>query len=311
MTGSYPDYGAIRDQARFETVLANYGLETRGHGAERMIWCPFHDDRTPSCAINLEKKVFHCFACSEKGTILDFVATMERGSIAEAARLLATWCDVSGPSPRPAATKRARPERLSGNQPLGFELPLNPRHPYLTERGMSQDTVARFELGYCDHGSMKGRVCIPIHDQRGRLVAYAGRWPGSSPPPNEARYRLPRGFRKRLVLFNVHRVANASHLVVVEGFWSVFRLDVLGIPAVALMGCTMSEEQEDIIRRSAAERFTLLLDGDQAGRSAVSEILPRLARHRFVHAPDIPEGAEPDTMDEATLLAAIRTTARK
>jgi DNA primase len=304
------DYASIREQARFETVLTNYGLEMRGHGAERMIFCPFHDDGSPSCSVNVEKKIFHCFACGEKGTILDFVARMEPCTITEAARLLSGWCNVSDPFTAPAGTAKVGCESLSPNEPLGFELPLDPYHPYLKKRGISLATITRFGLGYCDRGIMKGRICIPVHDECGRLVAYAGRWPGSNPPAGQPRYRFPRGFRKRLLLFNFHRVAEATHLVIVEGFWSVFWLDALGIAAVALMGCTLSEEQENTIRRSSADRVNLLLDGDEAGRAATSEILSRLARHLLVHAPDLPEGAQPDTMDRETIVAMIRTGSR-
>ena len=276
-----------------------------------MIRCPFHDDRSPSCSINLDRKVFHCFACGEKGTIIDFVARMESCSTADAARLLAGWCNLSGALPGSAGPQRIRTERVPGNEPLKFALTLDPGHLYLTGRGVSEAMISRFGLGYCDCGVMRGRICIPIHDERGRLVAYAGRWPGLNPPSGEPRYKFPWGFRKRLALFNCHRVVTVSHLVVVEGFWSVFRLDALGIAAVALMGCTLSREQEAIILGSSADQITLLLDGDVAGREATKEIALRLARHRFVHAPDLPEGAEPDTMDEGILMAAIRPSHRK
>ena len=305
MTGKPIDFCAIKDQARFETVLAIYGLEIRGYGAERMTWCPFHDDRSPSCSINLEKKIFHCLACGEKGTILDLVAKMEQCSVSESAQLLANWCNVSTGSSAPVGTARVRYERLSENGPLGFQLRLDPWHPYLEERGVSEGTPSKFGLGYCDRGIMKGRICIPIHDAQGMLVAYAGRWPGSGSPPDEPRYRLPRGFKKRLVLFNFHRVRRAERLVIVEGYWSVFRLDALGIASVALMGRTLSEEQEKIIGYSRANHVTLLLDGDEPGRTATAEILPRLARNLFVHAPILPDGAEPDTMDEDSLMAAM------
>ena len=174
---------------------------------------------------------------------------------------------------------------------------------------MSEGAISKFGLGSCDRGIMKGRICIPIHDAKGMLVAYAGRWPGSCPPPDEPRYRLPRGFKKRLALFNFHRVLEATRLVIVEGYWSVFRLDALGIASVALMGRSLSEEQEEIIGRSRADHVTLLLDGDEPGRAATAEILPRLARHLFVRAPVLPDGAEPDTMDEDALMAAMPTAA--
>ncbi|MDX1486509.1 MAG: CHC2 zinc finger domain-containing protein [Alphaproteobacteria bacterium] len=306
MSEKEPDFAKVRDLARFEEILGRYGLEARGRGAERMIRCPFHADKSPSCSVNLDKKVFHCFACGAAGSILDFVARMESCSLGGAARLIDEWEAGTDPGMKPSAAQKAKPRSSLGNQPLDFTLPLDPGHPYLGNRNLSEATVIRYGLGYCTTGIMKGRICIPIHDEHGRLVAYAGRWPGNSLPEDQPRYLLPRGFRKGQLLFNVHRVREAKHLVIVEGFWSVFRLDALGIPAVALMGCTLSPEQENLLRRTMADRLTLLLDGDDAGRDATRKIVPRLARHSFVRAPAVPDGAEPDTMDEAELFALLQ-----
>lgn len=161
---------------------------------------------------------------------------------------------------------------------FGFALRLDPRHPYLTPRGVSADTMARLGLGYCYSGGMKGSICIPIDDVRGSCVAYAWRWANSMVPVDRPRCRSPRGFRKRHVLFNGHRVVAATHLVIVEGFWSVFRPDALGIPTVALKDRTISA----LMRRCASDRVTLVLDGDAAGRGAIPAILVRFARHRFL-----------------------------
>jgi DNA primase len=308
MTRTPIDYASIRERACFETILSRYGLKPNGFGEERMIRCPFHDDRTPSCSVNLGKKLFHCFACGETGTILDFVARMESCSVAEAARLLDKQVVSSAITSTCSEKPREPVEESRGstpNKPLSFDLTLDPNHPYLADRGLTPATIDKFGLGYCDSGIMKGRVAIPIHDDEGRLIAYAGRWPGTSPPEGQNRYRFPRGFRKRSVLFNYHRASSAKHLVIVEGFWSVFRLDALGISAVALMGCALSEAQENLIRRSLSDRVTLLLDGDAAGRAATLQIVPRLARHVFVRAPDLPGGAQPDTMDETALIAML------
>ncbi len=306
MTRTTVDYAAIRDQARFETVLANYGLETRGHGAERMTWCPFHDDRSPFCSINLEKKVFQCFGCGEKGTILDFVAKMEHCSISESAQLVADWCNVSSAVSAPRRIAKARPGRSAENEPLGFELRLDPRHPYLKERQVSEGAISKFGLGYCHRGIMKGRICIPIHATNGILVAYAGRWPGSAPTPDEPRYKFPRGFKKRLVLFNLHRVREAEHLVIVEGYWSVFRLHSLGVPAVSLMGTSLSASQADLLNRTGARLLTLLLDADETGYKATEELLPRLSQQFFVRVPQLPGNEAPDTVSENVLLEAVQ-----
>ena len=54
---------------------------------------------------------------------------------------------------------------------------LDPDHPYLTGRRFTKETIEAFGLGYCTKGPMKGRIAIPIRNDKGELVAYAGRWP--------------------------------------------------------------------------------------------------------------------------------------
>jgi len=154
----------------------------------------------------------------------------------------------AGPPARPGAPAGrgegdpGQEEKAKRNKPLGFALPLDPSHPYLTERGIPPGLVEAFGLGYCGKGIMAGRVCIPIHDADGRIVAYAGRWVGSLEdlPEGKGRYELPSGFRKELELFDLFRVAHCKHLVVVEGFFGAIHLFGLRTPAVALMGTSIS-----------------------------------------------------------------------
>lgn len=317
MQARLTDFNTVKRQARFEPVLARYGVKLNGSGAERSALCPFHQERKASLRVNLERKVFYCFGCEAKGTILDFVAKIECVSLPRAAAIIAECCGIPPgeeklprkritPLGRPAATTEAPvPTRGPINPPLGFTLNLEHRHPYLEERGVTPETVEVFGLGYATHGIMKGLVCIPIHDERGNLVAYAGRWPADDLPDGEARYRLPLGFKKSRVLFNLHRVAGAEHLVIVEGFWSVFRLHGLGVPAVALMGLSLFEEQQTLLARSGARSLTLLLDADRPGRDAVRRLVPRLAPHFFVRVPGLPEDEAPDTVSDKILIEAV------
>ena len=187
------------------------------------------------------------------------------------------------------------------NAPLTFALKLDAEHPYLAERGVPAEVVALFGLGYCSRGVMAGRICIPIHDAAGQLVAYAGRWPGDDMPEGVERYLLPKRFEKSRVLFNLHRVGDTQHIVLVEGYWSVFRLHALGVPVAALMGSSVSEEQLALLRERGTHSVTLLLDGDDAGRKARERALPALADTFFVRAPLLPVGEKPDTLGEAEL----------
>ena len=87
-----------------------------------------------------------------------------------------------------------------------------------------------------------------------------------------------------------------------EGFFDVFRLHALGVPAVALMGCALSDEQVLLLKTAGIRFLTFLLDGDEAGRNAVPAMMARLASEPFrVKFALLPEGTEPDTVEEAVL----------
>jgi DNA primase len=304
------DFKVVKEAARFEAILERYGLSFETKGKELLVRCPFHDDEKPSLRVNVEKKVFKCFACDVGGDVIAFVARKEDVSLREAAVLLAEWFgggETNAPTPRarkgkeneeptPATSTTAPAE----NKPLSFALKLEADHPYLASRGVDVGLASFFGLGFCSRGMMKGRIAIPIHNAKGELVAYLGRFAGE-PPEGEERYKLPQGFHKSEVLFNLHRVAGAEHLVVVEGVWSVFRLHALAIPAVALLGRSLSPSQLRLLVESGVRNVTLLLDGDEAGRTAAAELLPRLASHCFVRVVNLPNAGEPDTLAEEEL----------
>lgn len=325
------DFNLVKETAgpRFGEILARYGLSGERKGNEILLRCPFHDDAKPSCRVNLERAIWNCFGCDAKGNVLDFVAKKEQISIKKAAELVAEWFGIAAgkkaaaaksphagtrtetrsarrsTTPTPA-TSPASTEGSAPNKPLTFSLQLDSQHPYLAARGISEDTVATFGLGFCARGVLKGRIAIPIHDAKGALVAYAGRWPGN-PPEGEERYKLPTGFKKSEVLFNLHRVLGAEDLVVVEGFFQVFRLHALRIPTVALMGTALSFRQESLLANSGAKRLTLLLDGNDAGRTAAAAIVPRLARRLPIRIADLTDGEQPDTAAEETLTRLLAT----
>lgn len=215
--------------------------------------------------------------------------------------------DDAGGAERPANAQDSAGE---ANKPLPFTLKLDPQHPYLAERGVSAATIETFGLGFCAKGLQKGRIAIPVHNAQGELVAYAGRWPGEDVPEGEGKYKLPPAFKKSLVVFNLHRVLRfrtegasrlAVYVLVVEGFWSVFRLHQLGYPyVVALMGKELSPAQEALLVQHA-ERVVVMLDGDAPGRKAQEEIVNRLARRVWVRAIELPEGTQPDTVSQEDL----------
>jgi DNA primase len=151
---------------------------------------------------------------------------------------------------------------------------------------------------------MAGRICIPIENTSGALVAYAGRWVGTDEelPEGEEKYKLPKGFHKALELWNLFRVRHCKHLILVEGYFAAMRLHGLRLPAVALMGSSLSDEQVALLRDCPALRFvTVMLDGDEAGQKAGDIITARLAKHWWTRTVALPDGMQPDTVETGVL----------
>jgi len=332
MAEPWINFAFIREHADFATMLARYAIAHAQNQNQVLALCPFHDDRQPSLSVNLEGKLFHCFACQAKGDILDFVARIEAVSLIEAAGMVAQCCGIPtegqlpaqhGPVKMPVKAVVGRRRRFrgpsvqngsqddcrrDGKAALWCRTDLDPTHRYLFDRGLTPELIELFGLGYCEQGRLRNRVCIPIHSPDGaHILAYSGRWASDDVPKGIPRYLMPRGFRKSEVLFNYHRIVGAEHLVIVEGYWSVFRLHALKVPAVALMGTSLSDVQIDLLRQSGARQLTLLLDADDAGRQATSDLLPRVASLFFVRTPMLPDGTSPDEVAEDLLLGAMRS----
>ena len=187
---------------------------------------------------------------------------------------------------------------------------LNPKHPYLKKRGLNQETIEHFGLGAASRGLMQGRIAIPVHNENGELVAYAGRWIGErEPPEGEPRYKLPMGFVKTAVLFNLHRTRELARekgdLIVTEGYFTVFKLFQCGIDnAVALMGAHLSEQQKELLVETlgAQGRVLLLFDDDEAGRAGSVKAAEELMDQLFVKVAKLPDGAiQPDELSDEDL----------
>jgi DNA primase len=338
----FVDFKAIKAAITMEQVLEHYGiLDKFKRGTDSLSGpCPIHRGSNPTqFRASISKNVWNCFSkCGRGGNTLDFIAKMEDASIHAAALKAIEWFNldpetVSGdreeapetegakPTLRPAvkpttrtATSPPPVEKGVPNTPLKFRLDkLEREHPYLTqERGLTLETIIDFGIGYCSKGMMEGRIAIPIHNVKGEVMAYAGRFPGEPPDEDTEKYKLPPGFRKMQELFNIDRASKQPEdepLIIVEGFFGCMKIHQAGYRnVVALMGSTMSLAQEELIRRYS--HIILMLDEDEAGRAARAEITARLAKfayvkiHVFEH-----EGKQPDKLsaeEMAQLIGGIR-----
>jgi len=283
------DFGTLKNAVRMGAVLDHYGVKYRPVNATYLrADCPLptHTSKESkgSFAVNVEKNIWCCksTSCNETakkkgGDVLDFVSLMEGSPVLEAAKKLLEWFPQNGNGNNPPPIPEPKPEPFAPkNKVLGFELKGITYHPYLKARGISEELAKQFGVGFFPgKGSMSGRVVIPIRNEDGELVAYAGRAIGNEEP----KYKLPAGFYKGLVLFNRHAIKGES-VTLVEGFFGTLRVCEAGFPGVGLMGSTFSEAQEKLLR--SFKYITLLLDPDAAGLAGTAEILPRLAKNHYV-----------------------------
>lgn len=326
------DFKTVREHLTFQDVLSHYGIAPHGAGDQIKIICPFHDDHKPSCGVNLAKHIYNCFACDAGGNALDFVAHMEgldpseTTELRKAAFIAAETFGIDQALERPStgrskvkangsakpvkakAKKTSEPRQLQktgkdkpaqpSNQPLTFELKLDHKHPFIAARGFKKKLVKRFGVGFADKGMMQDRICFPIHNCQGELIAYSGRWASDDLPENVPRYLLPKGFETSKVLYNLHRVLEqgSETVVIVEGFWSVMRLHDAGIPCVATFGDSVSDAQAHLLFGHGVEKVILIYDGDEGGRVGTASSLPILAKGLFVKTIMLDDGIKPDTM---------------
>jgi len=306
MQDNWVDFKAIKSAVSMQMALDRYGVnwlkkkedELRGR-------CPIHQGEGQSTFhVSLSKNAFHCFSCKARGNVLDFVAAMEKSGVRDAAVKLKNWfgikSDPKGPKEEPPHEVGERAAET--NKPLTFLLKgIDPEHEHVKARGITRETAETFGVGYFSGaGSMSGRVVIPIHNERGELVAYAGRAIDDSEP----RYKLPTGFHKSHVLFNLNRVT-AQEVIIVEGFFDCMKVWQSSRPfVVALMGSSLSEQQEELLLRQF-KKVTLLMDGDSAGREASEEIAKRLLRRLHVRIVNLADGHQPDQLDEEYIRRAL------
>jgi DNA primase len=335
---NFVDFRIVKERVSIQAVLDHYNIRLRQVNRNSLRGkCPLptHSSKESkeSFCVNTDKNIWSCMSesCSSArqgkrgGNIIDLVAVIERSSIRDAAVKLHDWfLSSSIPATHTAVGNGSEAKTETGelvaekkrelptapevvNKPLTFTLKdINHTHPYVQSRGLTEDTTTLFGVGFFPgKGMMAGRCVIPIHNEVGELVAYAGR----SIDATEPKYKVPTGFKKSHVLFNLHRVPEVGKkgLIIVEGFFDCMHIHQAGYPfVVALMGASMSDEQEQLLVEHTG-MVILLLDGDDVGRAGAVAIAERLVHKVFVKVISLPAGKQPDQLssDEIKTLFSV------
>jgi DNA primase len=256
--------------------------------------CPFHDERTPSFSVNGEEKLYYCFGCGEGGDAFKFVQQTEGLDFQESVELLADRFGVQvereDDDPR-AEQRRRRRERLLALLEratrfyatyLREAAEARPAREYLASRGLSEEVIAEFRVGYSPsawdrmlvgarqggfteeelvaaglaqrgkggglYDRFRGRIMFPLADARGRVLGFGARQMGEGRGPKYLNTSENELYHKGRQLFGIDvarkEAMRTGRFVVVEGYTDVLALHQAGIrEAVAIMGTAMTQEQ--------------------------------------------------------------------
>ena len=311
------DFTEVKAAVSMAMILEHYEINWLRKSRDQLRGrCPIHDgEGDRAFHVSLTKEAFNCFSCGAKGNVLDFVAAMEKCSVRDAALRLSDWFGLASDSGKAGGSRggskkklkrrtKARPSKPEApgeiNPPLGFELRVDPEHEYGAKRGLTAETIEDFGAGLClSKGMFSGRYIVPLYDgEQGQLIGYAGR----SIDDAEPKYLFPsgkKGFAKSRILFGLNRLLEKKPptpwTVLVEGFFDCMKVAQADYPCVALLGSSLSSEQEELLCRHF-DQVILLFDGDAAGRKATDECLLRLGRRVLVKAITLAEDQQPDTL---------------
>ncbi|MDT8344238.1 MAG: DNA primase [Thermohalobaculum sp.] len=290
--------------------------------------CPFHQERTPSFHVDDRKGFYYCFGCQAKGDLITFVKETENLDFIEAVERLAAEAGVEMPQREAdphAAERRDRASRMIEAMEeavrlygLAFRASMGQgAREYAERRGLSPDTLRRFEIGYApdtrhhltramrekglldvaieaglairpDDGGepfdrFRGRLMFPIRDARGRCIAFGAR---ALSPGQQAKYlNSPESalFHKGRTLYNIGPAREAAgkcgRLIVAEGYMDAIALVAAGFEhAVAPLGTAITEEQLALMWKVAPEPV-IALDGDAAGLRAAYRVMEMALPH--------------------------------
>ena len=335
----------VRAAADIVKVVGDY-VKLRKAGANYMGLCPFHQEKTPSFAVHPAKQIFHCFGCGVGGDVFKFVMMMDNLTFPEALRRLAekvgvTLSDTFGDATYDAnarvrtalykmheAVAKFFASQLSGTTEGRLA------RAYLEDRGLTDEVVGRFRLGYAPadgqaltrqltgsgyeselleksglvvrdaernrhYDRFRRRIIFPIANDSGKVVAFAGRALGDEQPKYLNSPETPI-YTKGRVLYHLDRAAQAirklDYTILVEGYMDCIAVASSGIENVAAScGTSLTESQIRLLARYS-RRVVVNYDPDSAGVAATERSLTLLLEEGFeAKVLALPGGLDPDS----------------
>lgn len=270
--------------------------------------CPFHNEKTPSFVVSETKQIFTCFGCGATGDVLSFVQRYYNLEFRGAVEMLAKEYGIS--IENAFKSNKDKDELYEINRQAArfffkaMRQKVNPGYTYMKNRGISEETLNKFGIGYADDkwtslydflkskgisdnkmmelglisksknqyfDKFRGRVIFPIINTAGKVIGFGGRIIGEGEPKylNSQESNI---FQKKNNLYGLNLtrkdVSREDMLILVEGYMDVVSLYQSGVRNVsASLGTALTSNQARLVKRYT-RNVILSYDADQAGQNA-------------------------------------------
>lgn len=296
----------IKQNNRLEILLPSFGFALHKHGNDLKTLCPFHDDKNPSLIITPEKNLWHCMACNEGGSVIDFYMKYKNLSFLAAVEQLKekksvsfTGIEVKKPSkkniPRAKLLERVTAfyQKAFKDDPRGLE--------YFESRGIKDHSIfENFRIGFCNgtlykvipekgdivenlkeigilqengRESFENCVVFPLFNDSGTVVSLYGRKIENESPLKHLYLSGPRNG-----LFNGHALRSFPEIILTESVIDSLSLYQAGIkntvPCYGVNGFTPYHLEQ--LKAAKTKKAVILFDNDDTGREGALNLKKQL-----------------------------------
>lgn len=311
----------VREANDIVDVISQY-VHLKKQGSSYFGLCPFHNEKTGSFSVSPSKQIYYCFGCHAGGNVIRFLQNYENLTFPEALQQLADRAHITLPEyhqsaeAKRAADRRSRLLEIQKAAATYYYAALRSDRgkigkKYFTDRGLSEETMQGFALGYADqtggalykylrsqgfeddilrdsglityderrgaYDKFWNRVMFPIMDPNNHVIAFGGRVLGDGKPKYLNSPETPIFDKSR----NLYGLWLAKHtkraqFILCEGYMDVIALHQAGFDnAVASLGTALTSGHANLIKRYTTDVY-LCYDSDQAGINAALRAIPIL-----------------------------------
>ncbi len=310
------DVELVKSRINIVDIIGEYVKLIKAGGSLKAN-CPFHQEKTPSFVVNEDKQIYHCFGCNQGGDVITFLMEIESIGFREALQMLA---ERSGIELQNNFTQNK--EEKKKNDSFYSILDLSARFyakqiwsdeknkilEYLRDRGMSDEIIKKFKIGFAPDGwnhlenflvkqdftkedifesgllvkkdtgryydRFRNRIIFPIADSLGRVVGFTARvLPGDN--ESQAKYiNTPESplYHKSSILYGIDLakqiIKQKDQVIIMEGNMDVIASWQAGVENVVAVSGTALTDDHIKILKRYTKNFVLFFDSDDAGMKA-------------------------------------------